>query len=669
MFLIRKIASVLRGKATPLQVLLATVFGGLLGFVPGFFLPGDLGGGFRQAPGLLLVLMSCVMVLNANLAVFGLTTLVAKLISLFTLPVAYAIGTFLIDSMPGVFRGLVNGKVTAWFGLEHYATTGGLVLGLVFGGLSGVLLNRLIRAIRTKMANVEENSEKYQQFAKKRWVRLLTWVFLGKGKGKQSWQDLAESQKRGLPIRITGVLLVGVLCASLYVFQQWFSTPILTRNLQAGLEAVNGATVDVGAARLDMGNGELKIEKLALADSKSLDRDLLAADELTARIDTGELLRRRFVIDELKSNSARAGTKRERAGALIPKKDVPPPEPPPPAGSKTVEDYLKDYEVWKQRFDQAREWFDKIAGGDGTPPAQKSPEEIKQERAEQAKELGLAKVAAEHLLEGSPRVLIRKVSIQGIAYSYGGQAEKLDLDGQNLSTDSSLVAGQPLLGVKSQSDSMMFRLAGRSKDVAANGFAFALKQVPVDSVFGKLKLQGAAPVRGGTMDISSSGTFEDKKGQPMSIDLPLQVAMKDTTFALAGAKETKVESLMLPVGLRGSFSRPVVSLDDQALQDALVKAGKAELANFVQGQAGKLLGNLPAGVQNVLPKGLEGVVDPNKSAAEMAAAAKQKLEDEAKAKLEAEKKKAEEELKKKAAEEAKKLLPGGLPGLLPGKKN
>ena len=46
MFLFRKIGSVLRGKATPMQVMFATVLGGMLGFVPGFFLPGDLGGGY-----------------------------------------------------------------------------------------------------------------------------------------------------------------------------------------------------------------------------------------------------------------------------------------------------------------------------------------------------------------------------------------------------------------------------------------------------------------------------------------------------------------------------------------------------------------------------------------------------------------------------------------------
>ena len=54
MFLLRKIGSVLRGNATPLQIVLATLFGCLLGFIPGLFLPGDLGGGLMQAPGLIL---------------------------------------------------------------------------------------------------------------------------------------------------------------------------------------------------------------------------------------------------------------------------------------------------------------------------------------------------------------------------------------------------------------------------------------------------------------------------------------------------------------------------------------------------------------------------------------------------------------------------------------
>ena len=41
MFLSRSIGSVLRGKATKPQVFLAALLAGMLGFVPGFFLPGE----------------------------------------------------------------------------------------------------------------------------------------------------------------------------------------------------------------------------------------------------------------------------------------------------------------------------------------------------------------------------------------------------------------------------------------------------------------------------------------------------------------------------------------------------------------------------------------------------------------------------------------------------
>jgi hypothetical protein len=647
MFLTRKIGSVLRGKVTPLQVLLATTLGGMLGFIPGFFLPGDLGGGFLQAPGLILLLLSCVLVLNANLAVFGLVTLVAKVLSWVTLPIAYAVGTFVMDRMPGLFRWLINAKYSAYFGLEHYATTGGPLIGTVFGVAAGVLLNASIRAIRTHMAAVEEKSERYQKFASKRWVKLGTWLVLGKGKGKLSWQELATSQKRGLPVRIGGIVLVVIGGASLWVFQQWFSTPILTRNLQAGLEAINGATVDVGSATLDLGAGVIRVKTLAVADSKALGQDLFAADELIATIDTDELMRRRLVIDELRSTNARAGVARSTRGILLPGAKVPPPEPAPPTGTKTAEDYLKDFEVWKQRFEQAREWIDVIAGGDATPVAQKSPEQQQQEREQQRQEVGVANVVAENLLEGFPRLLIRKISIEGIAYSYNGQKEVLDLHGTNLSTDPSLLAAAPQLGLTSKSDKMAFQLVGRSKDSPAMGFEFALKQLATDSIFGQLKLNGAAPVHGGTMDLSTKGFFTQNGDQAMTMDLPLQVALQGATFAIPGTKETRIEQLLLPIGLRGSLTQPSVSLDDQALQQALVAAGQQELASFVQAKAGKLLGGLPTNLQ--------GIIDPTKAPGAIVDDVKQKAEDEAKKKLEA---------------EAKKLIPGGLQGLLPGgKKN
>ena len=652
MLLTRKIGSVLRGKATPFQVLLATVLGGTLGFVPGFFLPGDLGGGFLQAPGLILLLACAVLVLNANLAMFGLVVLVAKLLSVALLPLSYQLGVFLLDGpLQGLFRVLVNGKGTAWFGFEYYATTGGLVLGALFGTGVGLLVNRAIRAIRTRMADAEEHSDRYRTYASKWWVRLLSWLFLGKGKGKRSWKELTEQKKVGLPIRITGVVAAAILVFSLWVFQAWFSTPILTQNTRAGLQAINGATVDLETAQLDFGSGTLQLRQLAIADSRALDRDLLAADELTAKIDTGELLRKRFVVDELISTSARAGTPRAVPGVRVESEAEPEPPPPPaPTGTKTVEDYLKDFEQWRARFEQVREWVDVLTGGDEPPPSEETAEQRAEDRAEQARVHGLASVVATHLFEHGPRVLIRKVDIEGIAFSIDGRDDRLALRLRNVSDRPSLVAGTMSANVASQSDWFRFALEGASTSGQAMGFQFAYTGLPVDDVFGQLRIGGAPPLRGGTIDLEADGALQDVAGTPMTLALPLRVTLQDTVFALAGAKETKVDSLLLPIGVRGPLTRPAIELDDKVLQEALLAAGQRELANFVQGQAGKLLGELPSGVRDL--------VDPDKAPQEQLDAVKRKAEEEAQ--------RLRDEAARKAAEEAKKRLPGGLKGLFGG---
>ena len=62
----------------------------------------------------------------------------------------------------------------------------------------------------------------------------------------QSWRDVAD-KRFGMPVRIMGIVLAAVFVASLWVFQQWFSTPILTSNVKQALVAMNGATVDSSA--------------------------------------------------------------------------------------------------------------------------------------------------------------------------------------------------------------------------------------------------------------------------------------------------------------------------------------------------------------------------------------------------------------------------------------
>ncbi|MGE3172058.1 MAG: hypothetical protein AB7O97_05480 [Planctomycetota bacterium] len=661
MFLTRKIGSFLRGKATRGQVFVAALLGGVLGFVPGFFLPSDLGGGFAQAPLLILSVVFLVLVLNANLGVFGLVTLLAKLLSLVAMPVSFAIGRALIDGpLQGLFRLLVNAPVTAWFGLEYYATTGGLVLGLFFGTAMGIAMLKVLMSFRRRMAQVEENSERYQKHSSKTWVRFMAWILFGKGKGKKlSWQELTEGRK-ALPIRVTGVVLVVLIGAGLWVFQSSYSTPLLTENMRTTLTATNGATVDVGRAELSLSEGFLRIDDLAIADSTTLSTDLFAAAHLEADIDVEALLRRRLVIDRLRVSGASTGTPRTTPAERTATAPEPEPAPEPPAGTKTIDDYLKDVDLWKQRLAQAREWIETLSGADEAPPAERTPEEQRRHIEAAVEEYGLAKVTAEHLREDLPLVWIRAIDIEGIACPNLPVAQ-LDLHVTDLSTNAWLLPQPPKVSVSSPDQALALAFTGPSKAQQGAAIDFALKNLAVDSVFAQLQTGGAAPLRGGTIDLSTKGSLQTHADTETTIDLPLQVTLRGTTFALPGMAPTPVDQLLLPIGLRGAVTSPSVELDDKTLADALLRAGKQELANFVNQQAGKLLGGIP---------GAGDLIDPNKTPEQMLDDAKSKVEDAAeqarKQAEEAAKKAAEDAAKKAAEEAAKKGLGEGLRGLLPG---
>jgi uncharacterized protein (TIGR03546 family) len=631
MLFTRKIGKIFLGKVTPAQIVMACVLGGMLGFIPGFFLPGDVGGGFMQAPGLIFSLVLLVLVLNANLAVFGLVTLLAKLLSLAALPLTFQVGRFLLDGpTQGLFRGLINAPVLAWFGLEHYTTTGGIAVGFVTGLVFGLLLSTAVGVFRRRMATLEEGSEAYRKFAAKRWVKLLQWLLLGGGKGKKTYAELLERGKVGNPFRIAGVVVALIAVASVFVLQRFFAEPVLTQYMKSGLEQVNGATVDVGGAELDLAGGSMRVSDVAMADPNELGTDLFRAKTLLAAIDTKDLLRKRFVINSVKSSEATTGEKRLAPGRLTVKKPAPP-TPPKEPGTRTIEDYIKEAEKWKERLDQAEEWFDAIFEKEEV-----ETEESREERIErEASELGYARVAATHLIAEAPTVLLRALDLEGVrSVRLGG--ELLDIRGRNLSSHPSLVPEPPRLTVTSRSGNISFdaALPGGGSGVAS--LALGYKGLAVDDVAGQLSVGGAPPIQGGTLDLAASGTFSSRP-EGVVLDLPLQVTLLDTVLRLSGAKETPVQSLTIPIGIRGPMRSPSVHLDDRALADALVAAGKAELASFVRSK---------------LPGELQGLVDIDKKPAELVEEAKKKAEDEARKRIE---------------EEAKKRLEG-LPGIFGGKK-
>ncbi len=587
----RNIGKLIRGKTTPFQVLSACILGAMLGFVPGF----------QQGPGLIAALVFLLIILNANLFVAGLAGLLAKAVSLAILPVTFAAGAVLLDGpTQPLFKAAINAPVLALFRLDYYATTGGTLLGFTLGLAVGAALVVAINSIRHKLAGLEESSEKFQQLTRKKWVKVLTFVFVGGGKGKRSYNDLL-AKKVGNPIRILGVVLVVLLCALLYVGQALLAEPIVTMALKRGLESANGATVDMKSAKLDVKQGKLTISSLAMADPKALDTDLFRASEVTADVNTDDLLRMRLKLDNVTVADGSSGDKRAVRGHLVGGGPRPLPPPPPKEGEKTIDDYIKEAQLWKDRLAQVRKWIEKASGPDKDRPTEPAKpgeeakkETLKQRLAREVRENGYTHVTASHLVDKVPTLLVRTLDAKGVkAAQLPG--EILDISAHNLSTQPWLVEGKPTVSVATRSNKLAANIAVGGKAAAgqpteADKLYFKYLGLPTSVVASQLTAVadgGKKPIDGGTIDLLLDGSWS-AQGVGF-IDLPLQVTLHDTTVSLRGAGSAPVKLLDLPLGLRGPLDNPRILLDGNKLGDALAKAGAAELASRARGEASKAI--------------------------------------------------------------------------------
>ncbi len=648
MFFFRKIGKLLLGKASAFQILVAACCGAVLGFVPGIFL-GGARGGLAAAPGLVFALLAIVLVLRTNLVVFGLSFLVAKLVAIPLLPLAFEVGRFLLDGpLRGVFAWLVNAKVFAWFGLERYATSGGIVLGLAFGAVLGFVVLRGLRLIQRKMAAVEDR-EGYQKWSSKLWVRGLSWALLGVGPKPGAFEKAVDEQKGGFPLRIAGVVVVVALGLGLFLAQSFFAGPTLRQLTRSGLESWNGATVDLAEAGLDLAGGRVTIGGLAMADPQALYRDAFRARSLDVALDTGDLLRRRFVLADITSKEAWSGAVRDEPGVLI-GKESPEPAPPPPTGAeKSLEDYIKEAQVWKERLQTVSRVLQKLVGGDGSATADGAVPSA-EELAERARLEGLASVTAEHLLRGSPRVLLRKLALEGLRF-VGFDTEVFDVHASNLSSQPSLVDEALKVAVTSRSGALSFSFEADPKTSKSAATRFVWKGLSIDALREQIF---ELPLRGGTLDLVFDGKLDFSKPASTWIEVPLAITLRGTTLELPGMDTVKLDALEVPLGLRGPLSAPRIDVQTKAFVDALVAAGKAEAAARVRAHVERLV---PAGLGG-LGKGAADLIEGKKTPAELAAEA-----------AEAAKQRALEEAKKRAQQELEKILPGGLPGgLFGGKK-
>jgi hypothetical protein len=566
--ILRSIGKALLGKATPFQIHATCLVGGALGFTA------DL----QRAPALTVGLVVLLLTLNTNLWLATVVALGGAALQILALPASFHAGRLLLDGPTrGLFEAMINAPVLALCGFEYYAITGGLLLGLLYGAAAGLGLTALVRRTRRAFLSLDAGSEKFRAIAAKRRVRVASWLLLGVAPSREAYEKLA-AKRVGNPVRLWGAGLAAAIVIALVLLVSFLAGPFLASKLQAGLERANGATVDLKAATIELDRGRVALEGLAMADPNDLPTDILRAVKVEADLSGADLLRRRLRFDRVVVDFAASGVERAEPGRRTDTAPEPQAGPPAPEeGYKTIDDYVKEAQAWQDRLAQLRGWLEKIAPAEDAEKKEKLEEKLRR----QIRESGYAWAAADHLIRGAPTLLISELRIERLqALQIGGK--QLSIVGENLSTHPSLSPGPPHLVVKAEDGSLLFEIGSAETGRALN---VALKGIPGDAIGKALK---AAPVKGGTIDLSLKGRWEG--AGTGGVDLALDALLTGTTLAVPGAGEKRIDRLQLPLAVKGTLDDPRVLFRNEDLTKALMAAGQKELASKLAGEAEKRLG-------------------------------------------------------------------------------
>ena len=592
---IRKLLKILRGGVSPVIIFISIMLGFTFGLIPGF-------------SGLHAVLIALVFLLNVHLGMFLLSAALGKALCFAAAPVLYHIGMAAQGYLSGLLKFLATIPIIGITDFNRYAVVGGLIAGPVIGVVVGLFMAWSVISFRRTLLKVEEGSDKFKKWYSNRWIYILDRILVGK-RTKDAKSLFTAKTKI---IRKAGVVFAVILLVIFGGAFHYLKDTRIKEYAAVKLTQLNGAEVNLETLKLSILNGEASISGIQVTDANNPVNNQIAVENISADASVYDLTLGKVVLDKVRLSDVQFGQKRQTPGKVIETKAEEPQVFDPCEYKVAVEDiskldkYFENAKAVKEWLKKARQWLPDPNDKEGGAPAEKAPIKYLDYLIARADVPTSSRFLAKN-------VLLEKVGIKSPVFGSS------NISMENLNDAPSATALPINLKVKSNDTPLEMNI---TFDYSSG------KKVPkVTGNFTKLdlsKLQSNLSSGAGLSFTSglASGQFNGlitSESIDLTVDLEIQnmqaSSQGDGILGLGGQTTSEafkiLKDLKTTIKIVGPTTEPRLVFDTHGLQDsikqALVKAGKDRLAEEIDKQVEKQLGDkVPGELKDVIkePKDL-----------------------------------------------------------------
>jgi uncharacterized protein (TIGR03546 family) len=597
---ISKILAAFRGGIAPGLIFLSVLLGFWIGMIPGF-------------SGIHIALLILILLLNAPLTMVIFWALTSRGLCYAVAPLLYHCGKWIHTNVPSVIRILDSIPVIGLTDFNTFAIAGGLFIGPVIGAVAGFLMLLSVVKFRQMMLKLDQNSEAFRKWHSKTWVYILDRILIGKRTKDVKALFTAKTKY----IRKAGIVLVVLVVAASIAAGALLKNSTVKNRAAGAMTSANGAQVDLNNLDISLSKGFVSASGIEATNPQNPANNQLSIASLSADADIYNLLLGKLILDKVEISDVRFDQKRSSPGKVVEKEVVAEKEEPFDPNKFQVgtgdiarlETYIKDAKAWKEKLQKLRKYLP--SGSKEETVQVQTPQKYLDYLTAQFPVLASARMIAK-------QAIMDKVQIPSVIFG----SSKIEL--ANLS-DAPKAYGQPVtLSMNSletgAKTNVTMDYSGQTPKITGTFTGIDMSKVQTG-----LASDSGLAFESGTASGDFSGTLTKEyidltigvsignlkaKAQGKSI---LGLDSKTVSEALAS-----LDNLKTTLRVVGSVTEPRLVFDVKGLTEqfkqALIKAGKDKLADEVNKQIEKQLGDqVPQGIKETIQqqdvlKGLGGLL-------------------------------------------------------------